>query len=75
MTHIAFAAGYRNVRRFNAAVRESFDSTPTEIRKRALDPIVSPRGIFAGEPQNKFDNLFFTRGRPADLRRLLKSHF
>jgi AraC family transcriptional regulator of adaptative response / DNA-3-methyladenine glycosylase II len=35
MNHIAFAAGYGNVRRFNAAVRRSFDRTPSEIRKRA----------------------------------------
>ncbi len=35
MTRIALAAGYRNVRRFNAAVRRSFDRTPTEIRARA----------------------------------------
>ncbi|MCP4545206.1 MAG: DNA-3-methyladenine glycosylase 2 family protein [bacterium] len=35
MTHIALAAGFNNVRRFNAAVRQSFDRTPTEIRKLA----------------------------------------
>ncbi|MBU1700979.1 MAG: helix-turn-helix domain-containing protein [Candidatus Eisenbacteria bacterium] len=34
MTRIAFAAGYQNVRRFNAAIRQSFDSTPSEIRGR-----------------------------------------
>ena len=28
-----------------------------EIRQRALNPIVSPRGIVTGEPQNKIDDL------------------
>lgn len=31
---VALAAGYRNVRRFNAAVRRSFQRTPSEIRAR-----------------------------------------
>lgn len=35
MSQVALTAGFRNVRRFNAAVRKSFDRTPTEIRKRA----------------------------------------
>ena len=35
MTEIALAAGFANARRFNAAVRASFDRTPTEIRRRA----------------------------------------
>jgi AraC family transcriptional regulator of adaptative response / DNA-3-methyladenine glycosylase II len=34
MTRIALAAGFRNVRRFNAAVRATFDRTPTAIRTR-----------------------------------------
>ena len=33
ITQIAFAAGFNNVRRFNAAVRQSFDRTPSEIRR------------------------------------------
>ncbi|MGH1340236.1 MAG: AlkA N-terminal domain-containing protein [Nannocystales bacterium] len=35
MSQVALTAGFRNVRRFNAAVRKCFDRTPTEIRKRA----------------------------------------
>lgn len=34
MGRVALAAGYRNVRRFNAAVRRSFQRTPSEIRSR-----------------------------------------
>ena len=30
----------------------------TEIRKLSLDPIVTPRRIFASQPQNKIDYLF-----------------
>ncbi len=33
MAQIAFTAGFRTVRRFNAAVRRSFDRTPTAIRR------------------------------------------
>ncbi len=32
MGRVALASGYRNVRRFNAAVRRSFQRTPSEIR-------------------------------------------
>lgn len=35
MSHIALAAGFRCVRRFNAAVRKTFHRTPTQIRKLA----------------------------------------
>lgn len=35
MSQVALTAGFRNVRRFNAAVRKCFDRTPTEIRERA----------------------------------------
>ena len=35
MSQVALTSGFRNVRRFNAAVRKCFDRTPTEIRKRA----------------------------------------
>lgn len=38
MGEIAFAAGFRNVRRFNADVRASFDRTPSELRRRAGEP-------------------------------------
>jgi len=34
MAQVASAAGYRNVRRFNAAVRGTFDRTPSEIRRQ-----------------------------------------
>ena len=34
MGRVALAAGYRNVRRFNAAVQKSFQRTPSEIRSR-----------------------------------------
>lgn len=34
MGRVALAAGYRNVRRFNAAIRKSFERTPSEIRVR-----------------------------------------
>ncbi len=33
MTRIAMAAGYRDVRRFNADLRASFDRSPTEMRR------------------------------------------
>ncbi len=32
MTEVAFSAGYSSVRRFNAAIRQTYDRTPTEIR-------------------------------------------
>ncbi len=35
MSQVALTAGFRTVRRFNAAVRKSFDRTPTQIRERA----------------------------------------
>ena len=35
MSHIALAAGFGCVRRFNAAVRKTFHRTPTQIRKLA----------------------------------------
>ena len=44
MTQIAFAAGFHNVRRFNAAVRRSFDRTPTEIRRGAHTPNATGNG-------------------------------
>jgi AraC family transcriptional regulator of adaptative response / DNA-3-methyladenine glycosylase II len=35
MTQIALAAGFANVRRFNAAVKKSYGCSPTEIRQRS----------------------------------------
>lgn len=34
MIQVALAAGFRDVRRFNAAVRDSFAATPTQLRSR-----------------------------------------
>ncbi len=34
MSQVAVTAGFRNVRRFNAAVRKCFDRTPSQIRSR-----------------------------------------
>lgn len=35
ITTVAFAAGYRNVRRFNAELKRVFHRAPTELRKRS----------------------------------------
>ncbi len=35
MGHVALAAGFPNVRRFNAAMRKSYGRSPTELRRRA----------------------------------------
>lgn len=35
MSQVALTSGFRNVRRFNAAIRKCFERTPTEIRKLA----------------------------------------
>ncbi len=35
ITQVAFAAGFRSVRQFNATVREVFDASPRELRARA----------------------------------------
>ncbi len=34
-TEVAYASGFRSLRRFNDTVREVFDLTPTELRRRA----------------------------------------
>ena len=34
-TEVAYAAGFRSLRRFNDTVREVFDLTPTELRRRS----------------------------------------
>ena len=38
MTEIASASGFGCVRRFNAAIRETYHRTPTQIRERARHP-------------------------------------
>ena len=46
MAQIALAAGFRNVRRFNAAVDGSFHRTPTEIRRCAhMGGLVGSGGV------------------------------
>ena len=35
MTEVAISAGYGSIRRFNAALRETYDASPTELRKAA----------------------------------------
>ena len=37
MTEVASAAGFASVRRFNAALRETYDRSPTELRSKARD--------------------------------------
>lgn len=50
MGQIALAAGFRNVRRFNAAMRKTFGRSPTEIRRRSGRitglPATTDRGSF-----------------------------
>jgi AraC family transcriptional regulator of adaptative response / DNA-3-methyladenine glycosylase II len=55
MTQIAFASGFRSVRRFNALFRERYDMTPSRTRTRTernptggLNFVLSPRGCFEG---------------------------
>ena len=52
MARIALAAGFHNVRRFNAAIRRSFDRTPSEIRRAADRPFVdrAVADLVADEP-------------------------
>jgi AraC family transcriptional regulator of adaptative response / DNA-3-methyladenine glycosylase II len=46
MTQIAFAAGFGSVRRFNAAIRNVYHRTPTEIRRLAQK--------MPGQPQDEY---------------------
>ncbi len=43
MTRIALAAGFPSVRRFNAAVRDAFGSTPSELRHQSAQSHAAPR--------------------------------
>ena len=63
MTQIAFAAGFGSVRRFNAAIRNVYHRTPTQIRSLAQK--MSP------QPENQY--LFHLSFRPPyDWERLLE---
>jgi len=42
MSHVAQASGFGCVRRFNAAIRNSYKRTPTQIRRLARQPIDLP---------------------------------
>lgn len=56
MTRIAFAAGFRSVRRFNALFRERYGLAPSRVRGRSaaqgagLTFTLAPRGRFDGKP-------------------------
>jgi len=63
MTQIAFAAGFGSVRRFNAAFRNAYNRTPTQIRSLALK--------MSRQPENQY--LFDLNFRPPyDWKRLLE---
>ena len=63
MTQIAFAAGFGSVRRFNAAVRNVFHRTPTQIRSLAQK--------MSRQPENQY--LFHLNFRPPyDWKRMLE---
>ena len=42
MTHVAVAAGFGCVRRFNDAIRRAYHRTPTQIRQLARQPAIQP---------------------------------
>lgn len=46
MSHIALAAGFGSVRRFNAAVRRTYHRTPTQIRKLARQKNTLPENEY-----------------------------
>jgi AraC family transcriptional regulator of adaptative response / DNA-3-methyladenine glycosylase II len=63
MTQIAFAAGFGSVRRFNAAIRNVFHRTPTQIRSLAQK--------MSHQPENQY--LFHLNFRPPyDWKRMLE---
>jgi len=63
MTQIAFAAGFGSVRRFNAAIRNVFHRTPTQIRSLAQK--------MSRQPENQY--LFHLNFRPPyDWERMLE---
>ena len=63
MTQIAFAAGFGSVRRFNAAIRNVYHRTPTQIRSQAQK--------MSRQPENQY--LFHLNFRPPyDWKRMLE---
>lgn len=46
MTDIALASGFGCVRRFNAAIRETYHRTPTEIRRLVSQKSIPPEGRY-----------------------------
>ena len=46
MTEIAFASGFRSLRRFNSSFKERFARSPSELRKSASPTRTSPRDSF-----------------------------
>lgn len=63
MTEIAFAAGFGSVRRFNAAIRDVYHRTPTQIRTLAQK--------ISRQPENQY--LFHLHFRPPyDWKRMLE---
>ena len=63
MTQIAFAAGFGSVRRFNAAIRNSYHRTPTQIRRVAQE--------LTGQSENHY--VFHLHFRPPyDWKRMLE---
>jgi AraC family transcriptional regulator of adaptative response / DNA-3-methyladenine glycosylase II len=38
MTEIAFRAGFRSLRRFNAVFAEVYRMPPTQVRRRGVEP-------------------------------------
>jgi len=49
MTEVAHAAGFASVRRFNEAMRDALDATPTELRTRGRAKAAPPRSRDAGD--------------------------
>lgn len=47
MTAVAFASGFRSLRRFNAAMRERYGMSPTEVRRAARRRVRAGNGVAA----------------------------
>jgi AraC family transcriptional regulator of adaptative response / DNA-3-methyladenine glycosylase II len=46
MSHVALASGFGSVRRFNAAIRETYHRTPTRIRALAHQTVIQPENHY-----------------------------
>jgi AraC family transcriptional regulator of adaptative response / DNA-3-methyladenine glycosylase II len=56
MTHVAQAAGYGSVRRFNDTFRKVYGRTPRELRRRSEEPLASDGALTVRLPiRNPFD--------------------